>query len=268
MKKWFKISCALLVVAVLTLAMAGCGKEAKQTAGEPVQKLVFGTEPSFAPFEFVDEQSNLTGFDIELIQAIGEATNVEIVPKQLGFATLIPALKGGNIDCAVSGMTITDERKESVDFSHPYYESGLRVIVRTDNETIKSFDDLEGKKIGVQIGTTGAGEAETVPNAEVTTYDTNDVAFMALENGAVDAMIQDFPVAAYYISQGHNTVKMVGDLRSNEYYGIAVPKDKPEVLAIINEGLMTLKANGKYAELYKKWFGNEPPEDLPGEVEA
>lgn len=277
MKKWFKTGLVLLAVLALAIVVSGCGggDKAKETAGEPEKqagaekKLIFGSDTAYAPFEFQGDDGKLTGFDVELIDAIEEVAGVEIEIKGMNFDGIIPALESGSIDGAISAMTITDERKQKVDFSIPYYLSGQCVAVRANNETIKGFDDLEGKKLGAQIGTTGAMEAHKVPNAEVTEYNIIGDAFLDLQSGAIDAVVNDFPVTAYYIQQGNSDkVKIVGDMRTSEHYGIAVPKSKPEVLETINNALATLKENGKFAELYKKWFGVEPPEYLPGEPQS
>lgn len=277
MKKWFKIGFVLLTVLAFAVVVAGCGggEKAKETAGEGEKQaapastnLVFGSDTSYAPFESYDANGKLEGFDVDLIAAINEASGLNIEMKTYDFKGLIPALETATIDGAISAMSITDERKQKINFTVPYYKSGLATAVKADNQDIKSFDDLDGKKIGVQTGTTGEIEAGKIPNAQVVSFDTIDGAFMDLTNGAIDAVVNDFPVTAYYIAQGNDQVKMVGDLKTSEYYGIAIPKQKPEVLEKVNAALKTIKENGKYAEIYKKWFSVDPPADLPGEPQS
>lgn len=272
MKKWLKVSLVALKILVFVVAAAGCGGEkAKETGGEGEKqgaqtiKLVFGSDTAYAPFEFMGEDGKLKGFDVDLIDAIEEVAGVEIEIKGMNFDGIVPALETAGIDGAISAMTITEDRKQKVNFSVPYYASGQCVAVRADNETIKGFDDLEGKKIGVRAGTTGSIEANKVPNARVTDYNIIGDAFLDLKSGAVDAVVNDFRATAYYIQQGNNDVKIVGDMKTSEHYGIAVPKQKPEVLKLINDALAILKENGKFDEIYKKWFGAVPPEYLPGE---
>ena len=198
MKKLWVLMCAL-VLAVGLLA-AGCGGSGdKKDAGtaKPVKKeFLVGTEPSFAPFEFPKENSKeFTGFDIELIEAIAKDMGYEkCTIVNMGFDALIPALDAGNIDAAIAGMTITDERAKKVNFSKPYYKSGLTVLVRKEDASVKSIDDLKGKKIAVQLGTTGAMRAEKVEGAKITTFNTNDLACIELKNKSVDAVIGDLPV--------------------------------------------------------------------------
>ncbi|WP_406678524.1 basic amino acid ABC transporter substrate-binding protein [Moorella sp. ACPs] len=279
MKAWQKIF-SLLVLMFLVAGLAGCGSGASQEKGPDTQnkpaasgtstssrpKYTVALEATFAPFEFRDMKTGeFTGFDVDLIKAIGQVAGFDVEIKEMGFDGIITALQTNNVDLAISGISIDDERKKAVDFSIPYYQSGLVVAVKADNDTIKGFDDLKGKKIAVQIGTTGAKEAKKIPGAKVTELDKVPDVFLELKNGGVDAVVNDLPVTAYYIQQGNKDIKIVGDVRSAEYYGIAVPKGKPEVLQKINDGLKALKASGQYAEIYKKWFGQDPPAFLPGE---
>jgi len=136
--------------------------------------------------------------------------------------------------------------------------------VREDNDTIKSFKDLEGKRLAVQAATTGADMAKTVKGAKITQFDRITDAFLELKKGSADAIINDNPVNQYYLARDIGKgLKIVGDLLSSEYYGIAVPKGKPELLEKINEALVKLKENGKFDEIYRKWFGVDAPAELP-----
>lgn len=273
MKKLFKLGLVMLAVMALMITAVGCGEKAQNKAAgdkEDKQKIVVAFEPTFAPFESTDENGEFVGFDIDLIKAIAEVQEMDVELKSLGFDGLIPALQTGQISVAVSGMTIKPEREEKVNFSLPYYEAGLVMAVREDNNEIVKPEDLAGKSIAVQIGTTGADKANEFAEqygAKVKTFNTTDLVFMELVNGGVDVVINDKPVTQDFINKkGQGKVKMVGDLLEGEYYGIAVAKENTELLESINEGLKKLKENGKYEELYKKWFDITPPEYLPGEV--
>ncbi|MEW6697185.1 MAG: basic amino acid ABC transporter substrate-binding protein [Bacillota bacterium] len=268
MKKIFKFALLTVMVVALAVSAAGCGgsqEPAKEQGKEPAKsdarpKLVVGSDTTFAPFEFTDPKTGkYVGFDVELIQAIADEAGYELDFRSMAFDGLIAALQANQIDAAISAMTITDKRKEEVDFSDPYYKSGLIIAVQAKNNDIKSFDDLKGKKIAVQSGTTGAMQAEKATDKDKITYFTNtDQALLELKNGGADAVINDYPVSAYFIQQGNNDVKLVGEILSAEEYGIAIPKGKTETLEKINAALKKLKENGKYAEIYKKWFGEEP----------
>lgn len=252
-----KISAVMCVLAALMLAVAGCGSDTKQAAND--QKVIkVGTEPTFAPFEFQEKDSKeFAGFDMDLARAIGKQLGKKVEIQNMGFDALIPALNSGNIDVVAAGMSITDERKKAVTFSDPYYTSGLVVVVTKDNNDVKSIKDLEGKKIAVQIGTTGADKAAKVPGAKVTSFNTNAEVFLELENKGVDAVIIDKPVAQYYLTkEGKDKDKIVGDTMDAESYGFAFKKDS-KLAADFNKALAELKKNGEYDKIYTKWFGKD-----------
>lgn len=263
----WKVWAAAAVLAMLLVA--GCGasgtaekKDAAQGQAEQKapQKIVVGSDTTFAPFEFQDSKTGqYVGFDVDLIHAVAKAANLEVEYKSMAFDGLIAALQAGQIDAAISAMTITPERQKVVNFSDPYYQSGLSVAVQAKNDTIKGFADLNGKSIAVQSGTTGALKAKEVPGAKIRYFTNTDQALLELKNGGVDAVINDHPVTAYFIQQGNPDIKIVGEKLTAESYGIAVPKSKPELLEKINAGLKAIKESGEYAQIYKKWFGEEPP---------
>lgn len=255
MKKYGVLAALLLFV----LALAGCG-----STSEPVKKaeqkvLRVGTEPTFPPFEFHDDKKNeYVGFDMDLIRAIGKELGYKVEIQSLGFDALIPALEAGNIDVAASGITITDERAQKVAFTRSYYDAGLTIVVPKNEEKIKDFADLDGKRIGVQIGTTGALEASRVPNATVREYNTPNEAFLEMKNGGVDAVINDRPVNEYFLkSGGSEYAKVVGKPRNAESYGFAVAKKNTELVSSIDKALDLLKKNGEYDRIYDTWFGKK-----------
>ena len=263
MKKLMLTLGALLVMASV---LTGCGgnqakadnkTDAKSSATSGTIKV--GTEPTFAPFEFADKEGkNYDGFDMDLIRAIGKQLNKKIEIVNMGFDALIPALNSGNIDVAIAGMSITEDRKKAVDFSEAYYVSGLTVLVNKDNNSVKSINDLANKQIAVQIGTTGADKAAKVPGAKVKAFNTNTEAFLELKNKGVDAVVIDKPVAAYYLTKDPDAgAKMVGETMDAESYGMALKKNNKR-LAKLNAALAELKKNGEYDKLYKKWFGTAP----------
>lgn len=246
----------MMVMTACAMLLAGCGGEKKEAA-EKVLRV--GTEPSFAPFEFQKEGSKeFTGFDIDLIRAIGKQMGYKVEVQNMGFDALIPALNAGNIDVAIAGMSITDERKKVVEFSDPYYTSGLIIMVNNDNNDIKTLKDLEGKRIACQIGTTGEKKSRSVPGAQVTAFNTQSEASLELKNGGADAVINDAPVVAYYLQQGGSeSAKTVGEKMEAEDYGIAVKKDNAKLAAEINKAMAELKKNGEFDKIYKTWFGED-----------
>lgn len=217
-----------------------------------------GAEPSYAPFEFMDETTKeLTGFDIELIEAIAKAEGWEIEVSTMPFDALIPALFTNTIDVALSAMTITEERQKRVAFSEPYYESGLTILIREESkDTIKSVDDLKNQKICVQIGTTGALYAAEIEGAQVTNFNSAPESYLELKAGGCVAAINDRPVNDYYLATGQaqGIMSLPGTL-SAENYGIAINKDNDAIIELVNSGFAKIKADGTYDALYEKWFG-------------
>ena len=257
-----KLIAAIAVSTAAIFTMTGCGggdNAANDNKSNDSNKLRVGSTIDFAPFEFQDEgQKDYQGFDMDLIRAIGKEMGKEVEISNIGFDGLIPALEAKNIDVIISGMTITEERKQKVAFSEPYYQSGLTMVVRADETSIRTFGDLEGKRIAVQIGTTSATEAKKIPNAEVREFNTPADCFMELKNNGADAVINDRPVNDYFIKKEAITgLVVLPDRLTAEEYGIAIGKDNTEVQQLINEGLRKIRENGEYDKIFAKWFGEE-----------
>ncbi len=222
--------------------------------------LKVGSDVAYAPFEFM-EGDKPVGFDIDIAQEIAKALGVKLQIINTSFDGIIAALKAKKFDIIISAMTITEERKKEIDFSIPYYDSGQIIVVRSDNKDINSEKDLKGKIVGVQLGTTGELTAKKIKDQvgikEIRSYETIPEAFMDLELGRLDAVINDLPVSLYY-SKNNPKLKCVGKPFTIEQYGIAVRKEDKDLLKKINEILTNLKKTGKYNQIYKKWFGIEP----------
>ena len=250
---------ALLILGafILSFGLAGCGQNSANKDGAKVLKV--GAEMTFPPFEFQEEGSKeYVGFDMDLARAIGKQMGYELQIQNVGFDGLIPAMEAGNIDIIISGMSITEERAKKVSFSKPYYKSGLSIVVKADNTTIKSFKDLEGKNIAVQIGTTGAEEARKIKDAKVREYNSNSEAYMELKAGGVDAVVNDLPVNEYYLAKsGDKNAKLLGDVINSEEYGMAMTKKNTALTEKVNAALDELKKNGEYDKIYMKWFGKK-----------
>ena len=237
----------------------GGSNSASSGSGSSAKVLKVGSSIDFAPFEFQDEgQKEYQGFDMDLIRAIGKEMGYEVEIQNIGFDGLIPAMQAKNIDVIISGMTINDERKENVLFSDPYYQSGLTMVVRSDEQAIKSFQDLKGHKVAVQIGTTSAEAVKKLGGVEVKELNTPADCFMELKGNGVDAVVNDRPVNDYYITKsGETGVKALEEKLTAEDYGIAMAKDNTELQSKINEALKKLKENGEYDKIYAKWFGGQ-----------
>lgn len=262
------LSILLVFLVIGLVAVSGCTDttddttteiEAAMAAAETVTYTV-GTEPYFPPFEYADENNSneIIGFDVDLMNAIAEDQGFEIVWKDLEFDALIPALQSGQIDIIVSGMTITEEREESVDFSDPYINAGLALAVAEDNEDITSVDDLEGKVVAVQQGSTGAAkadelEAEGLVEEVIYLPHVTDI-IMNIQSGRADAMINDLPVTIAYSNQHQGVIKIVDDQLQSESYGFAVRTGNTELLEKLNTGLANVKEDGTYDEITNMYF--------------
>lgn len=248
MKKTIWIAALLLASALL----AGCSSADGNT-------LKIGTEPTFLPFEFMDEATGkIDGFDIALITAMAEKAGYKVEITNVAFDGLIAALQSGNIDVVASGMSITDERKQSVLFTDAYVNAGLTIAVAKANSDITGENSLSGKTAGVQIGTIGADKAEELKAAgklkAVKTYNTIDVAFLDLLNGSVDCVINDGPVNEAYMNKNPGKIKTVGEILASDQYGFAVSKDNKDLQAKLNKALKELKEDGTYDKLVAKYF--------------
>lgn len=247
------------------LILAACGNQSPPTTGtSPASPgggaLKVATEPAFPPFEAQGQGGQLVGFDIDLMNAVGEAAGFKPEFQSLPFDGIVPALQSNTVDAAISAMTITPERAQTVSFSRPYFKAGLAIAVRESNQETKSLDDLKNKKIAVQIGTTGAEQANSISGAQISTFDSAPLALQELLNGRVDAVINDAPVTLDAIKSGNlKGIKVVGQLVTEEFYGIAMPKNS-ENLEKVNQGLNTVIQNGTYDKIYQKWFAAKPPQ--------
>ncbi|MGQ9855237.1 MAG: basic amino acid ABC transporter substrate-binding protein [Fervidobacterium sp.] len=217
-------------------------------------KLVIGTEPTFPPFEFVDEKNQVVGFDIDIANELAKRLGVKLEVVNLPFDSLIPALQQGKIDLIIAGMTITEERAKVVDFSKPYFEANQAIVVRKGSDfSPKSFDALVGKKVAVQLGTTGDLVVSEIKGIEVVRFQKFTDAFLELQNGRVDAVVLDeAPAKAYVKKFPKFTISTVVD--TGETYGIAVRKGNKELLNFVNQTLDIMKGAGTYTKLLQKWF--------------
>lgn len=226
------------------------------------KELVVAHDTNLMPFEFKDKEGNFVGFDIELWEHIAEIANISYTFQPMDFNGIIPGLQTGNIDIAISGMTITPERAKVILFSQPYYESGLMILVRAGEDSISKLEDLVGKTVGVKTGTSSVDFMKSFGKQKsLKLFPTNDGMFFDLMTGGVDAVIFDAPVLQYFASSaGKGKVKLVGPKYKGQPYGIAFRKNSEELVQKVNTALNELKRNGIYTELYKKWFGLSPEE--------
>ncbi|HIS28446.1 MAG TPA: transporter substrate-binding domain-containing protein [Candidatus Avamphibacillus intestinigallinarum] len=256
---------SVLIGIALVLLLAACGKDDKKDGAVDKSKLkdtyTVATDSSFVPFEF-KEDGKLTGFDIDLMNAIADEVGFKVKYETTNFDGVIPGLQTNSFDMAIAGIGITEERKKAIDYSEPYYESGLGIAVKESDDQIKGLKDLEGKKIATRLGSTSSKFIkDNIDNADAKEYEQLDQAYLAVENGSVDAVLYDWPNVAYYIETKGDSLKMVGDKYEAENYGIAFAKGQEDLVNAVDEALETLKDNGKYDEIYEEWFGKQDDED-------
>lgn len=262
MKKLFLLLLAVCLLGTVALT-AGCGQsDSAEQSGKKVLRV--GMDASYPPFGSQNQETkDYEGFDVDIIRAIGAEEGFDVEISNRSFDGLIPALQAKEIDVAINDITITDDRKPSVDFSKPYYIAGLGVVVRSDNDTIHTAEDLQGKTLGVSIGSTGEEAARKIPGANVRVFNAINEAFLEVQNGGVDAVVNDIPTNEYYVSHaGNKNVRTAEVALTKEDLGIAVLKGNTELLTKIDDGLAKVKANGKFSEIYEKWFGKQPPQEL------
>jgi glutamine transport system substrate-binding protein len=221
-------------------------------------KIIVGTDTSFVPFEFRDGDS-YTGFDIDILKEISKELGVSYDLRPMDFAGIIPALQTGQIDMALAGITIKDSRKEAIDFSDGYYDSGFMLMVKKESD-ISSAKDLDGKSIAVKLGTSSADYAKAnFKNSKIVLFPNIDNAYLELQTNRVDVAMHDTPNVLYYIKEaGKGKVKAVGKPMMAQEYGIGFPKGS-KLVKDVNKVLANMKRDGRYNEIYKKWFGTTPP---------
>ena len=241
---------SLVAAALSGLAILGFAGAA-HAQGEPLR---VATDATFPPMEFV-ENGKRTGFDVELVEAIGQTLGRKIEWIDIDFKGLVPGLISKRFDMAVSAIYITDERKKVVDFTAPYYAGGLVVMVKDGNTAIKAPADINGKKVSVQVGTKSVSFLrDTYPQVQRVEVEKNQEMFNLVEIGRADAAVTGKPAAMQYVKT-RGGLRMVEQPLTTEEYGMAVRKDTPELTRALNAALAKVKADGTYAKLTQKWFG-------------
>ena len=251
----------------VTLSLAGCsgnggggGGGGDGTGTESAPTITAGTAPGFPPFE-MKEGGDLVGFDIDLLEAVVDETDYQFEGwEEFEFDSLTPALVNENIDVIAAGMTINDDRDESIDFSEPYYSSDQAIVVRAEGSfSPGSLSDLADRSIGAQKGTTGEEEVQNelvgdeISENQYNAYDNYVLAVQDLQNGNVDAVVIDVPVAETFATNRPVEIAFVSE--TGEQFGFGVRDGDSDRQTALNEGLAAVQDNGTYEELAQKWFG-------------
>ena len=233
----------LLTVCAMTFLCA-CGSGSSN-------KLVMATNAAFPPYEFVDG-NEIVGIDAEIAKLIADDLGKELVIEDMAFDSIIAAVQSGKADIAMAGMTVTEDRKQNINFSEPYTEAAQVIVVKNDS-TVATPDDLKGKTIGVQIGTTGDIYAEDIENATIERYSKYFEAINALLQGKIDAVIVDREPAKVFVNE-NTDLKMIDEEFTLEEYAIGVNKENTELLDQINASLAKLSESGKIDEIINKYI--------------
>ncbi|HEX6205398.1 MAG TPA: basic amino acid ABC transporter substrate-binding protein [Solirubrobacterales bacterium] len=257
---------AVFLLAIASLAVAGCGSSDDDTTsgggggGGGSEPLTVGSDIPYPPFE-QGKPGNYTGFDIELMEAIGEKIGRTPEFQDTSFETIFRDVQQGKFEAVISAATITEEREKAVDFSNPYYLSEQAVLVKEGSD-VKSLEDLEGQTVAVQQGTTGQELAkEELGGSEVRPFPEGPDAVNALKSGTVEGVIIDAPVAQNAVEKSGG-VEIAEKVPTEEEYGIAVAQGETELLEEINKGLEEVLDDETYKTIYEKWFKLEPPEAI------
>lgn len=273
----------LQVTALLAagLLMAACGKqeEAPTPAAAPatppppaVKSYTVGTDAAYAPFESQNEKGEIVGFDIDIVRAVAAKAGFEVRFVNTPWEGIFNALGQGDRDLLVSAITITDERRQTMDFSDPYFDAAQLIAVPADSPVAR-FADLKSLKVGVQTGTTGDEAVSQLlgkTSTDIKRFESTPLALKELEAGGVDAVVADNGVVSHYVANNPGgRFKTVSDPEFvPEQYGIAVRKGQAELLAALNQGLAAIRADGTYTQIYARYFGAPTTPATPATPEA
>lgn len=263
-RTWPAIAVLILVTAVL--AAGGCGDDDGGGGGGAgldtlsEGQLRVGSDIPYPPFEF-GRAPDYEGFDVDVVNEIAKRLDLEARFVKTPFDPIFRNLAQGRFDMVASAATITPERERTVDFSDPYFPANQSLMVKRGSD-IRTVDDLAGKRVGAQLGTTGADYAKKKTDADtVRTYDLIDDAFKALQAGQVDAVINDFPVSKY-AERSKKELTVVQTIETGEEYGLAFAPKSQALRRRVNEALQEMKDDDTYTRIYKKWFEEDPPDSI------
>ena len=240
-----------LTLTLLTLALL-CGQAVA------AEKYIVATDCTWPPMEFLDENKQPVGFDVDFITEVGKAAGFEVDVRNIAWDGIFGGVATGQYDIVAAATTITPERQKQFDFSDPYYEVAQAVVLPA-GQSIKNLEDLKGKKVGGQIGTTGVFviRKSGVP-VDLKEYDDVGLAIQDMLGGRLDAVICDDPVAMYYANKKADTAGKLNlsfKTDEKEYYGFTVRKGRKDLLEKLNKGIKEVKASGEEAKIIEKWMG-------------
>lgn len=243
----------LVMVLIMGLIMTACGGSKEEKV------IVVGTAPNFVPFEYMDGDE-IVGFDMDLLDEVSKETGLKFKVVGMDFSGLLPALQTKKIDMIVAGMSITEDRKKNVNFTHPYFNVSQVIMVGEGSKGIKKESDIAGGKIGIVMGTTSDTIAEELSKkldgVETIKYNKLHEAVLSLQAEKIDMIILDYQQAKKTI-ENNNGLKLAAHTLKSEEYAMAMGKDEGELLAKINKALDKIIKSEKYDELTKKYIDNK-----------
>lgn len=278
---------ALMMVFILALVLSACGNAntsstattaesntnteatTTTTTGNELENiksagvLKVGLMGTYAPYNFLNANKEVDGFDADIAKEVAKRLGVKVEFTTQAFSGLIPSLQAGKFDAIISQVTITDERKQQLDFSDPYITNQVKIIVNEKNTDITKLTDFKSKNIGVGLGTNDETYLRTevlpqVGDFTIKTYNDVITSLQDLNVGRIDATINNIYALKPIVEENGFKIKAVGDAIKSDQAGIAIRKDNPELLSALNKALTDMKADGTYDTIFEKWFGEKP----------
>ncbi|SFM08655.1 cystine transport system substrate-binding protein [Paenibacillus sp. 1_12] len=280
-KQLFK---SVSLISVVALALVGCGQKPVESpkpaaSGNPNAetaapsnlleqikksgKIRVGLMGTYAPYNFLNEKKEVDGFDADVAKEVAKRLGVQVEFTTGEFSGLIEGLQKDKYDALISQVTITEDRKKTMDFSNPYVKNAVNVVVKSDNTTIQSIEDFKDKKIGVGLGTNDEKYLRDVAmpkvgKFEIATYNDVVTSLTDLNIGRIDATINNVFAIKPLIEKNKFKIKAVGQPIKEDFAGVAVRKNNPELVEAINKALAEMKTDGTFTTIFKKWFDVEP----------
>ncbi|MFD1173974.1 substrate-binding periplasmic protein [Oceanobacillus picturae] len=266
-----------ILLAVFAIMLTACGSDADKQESEGSNtegsslldqikeegQLKVGLMGTYKPYNFINEDQEMDGFDADIAKEVANRLGVDVEFVAQEFSGMIAGLQSEKFDVVISQMTITDERKEQMDFSDPYITNQVKVIVKEDNDSIKSVEDFKGENIGVGLGTNDETYLRTelmpeVGDFTIMTYDDVITTLKDLDTGRINATINNIYAITPVVEQNGFKIKAVGEPIKSDQAGIATRKGNEELIEELNSILAEMKEDGTYNEIFVKWFGEEP----------
>jgi polar amino acid transport system substrate-binding protein len=269
-----RIPAILLFICLSGLILAACGTGLISTPtptatvrvptitptalpGYAPMKVVIGLDASYPPFESVDyDNRKMVGFDVDLMDAIAARVGLNVEYSNVNYTMLLGEIAQCQVDGGISAITIADDLKQQMNFSDPYYNSSLVVVVKKGNTVINGPESLPGMTVGSQAGTPGEVEIQKIPGVQYTPYDNFDIAYNDLIGGMIDAVVSDKAEALSYVNIKAANLKIAGGEFNVENYGVAVCSQNEELLKRVNAGIASVRADGTLDKLVEKWITN------------